>query len=172
MIAPVSVRPGRPADIESMQEIEIAAGSLFAEIGMHDVAEDGAHETELLAEYIADGRAWVAEADGVVCGYALVDVLDGQAHLEQVTVHPDYSRRGIGRVIIDHLAGWARGQGYATMTLLTFRDVAWNGPYYRRLGFVDVPDADMSPELAALRAHEAELGLDVTIRGAMRMSLG
>lgn len=172
MTAAVSVRPGRPADIDSMQQIEIAAGSLFAEIGMHDVAEDGAHETKLLAGYVAAGRAWVAEAVGVVCGYALVDVLDAQAHLEQVTVHPEYSRRGIGRVIIDHVAEWARTQGYAAITLLTFRDVAWNGPYYRRLGFVDVADADMGPELAALRAHEAELGLDVSIRGAMRMPLG
>jgi GNAT superfamily N-acetyltransferase len=172
MTAPVNVRPGRPADIESMQQIEIAAGSLFAEIGMHDVAEDGAHETQLLVGYVAAGRAWVAEVDGVVCGYALVDVLDAQAHLEQVTVPPGYSRRGIGRVIIDRVAEWAGGQGYTTMTLLTFRDVAWNGPYYRRLGFVDVPDGDMGPELAALRAHEAELGLDVTIRGAMRRSLG
>lgn len=171
MTALVSVRPGRPADVESMQQIEIAAGSLFAEIGMHDVAEDGAHETELLAGHVAAGRAWVAEVDGVVCGYALIDILDSQAHLEQVTVHPGYSRRGIGRTIIDQVAEWARTQGYTTMTLLTFREVAWNGPYYRRLGFVDVPDSDMGPELAALRAHEADLGLDVSIRGAMRLSL-
>lgn len=172
MTADLAVRRARPADIASMQQIEIAAGSLFAEIGMHDVAEDGAHETELLAGYIADDRAWVAEEHGAVCGYALIDILDAQAHLEQVTVHPEYSRRGIGGVIIDHVVDWARGQGYTTITLLTFRDVAWNGPYYRRLGFVDVPDADMGPELAALRAHEAKLGLDVSIRGAMRLSLG
>lgn len=154
-----------------MQEIEIDAGVLFAEIGMQDVADDGAHETELLQSYVDGGRAWVAEEDGVVCGYALADVLDGQAHLEQVTVRPEYGRRGIGRQIIDAVADWARGQGYRSMTLLTFCDVAWNGPYYRRLGFVDVPDPDMGPELAGLRAHEADLGLDTSIRGAMRLSL-
>jgi GNAT superfamily N-acetyltransferase len=154
-----------------MQAIEIAAGRLFAEIGMHDVAEDGAHESETLAGYIAASRAWVAEADGAVCAYALADVLDGAAHLEQVSVHPDQARRGIGSRLIDAVAGWARGQGFVDMTLLTFRDVAWNGPYYQRLGFVDLPDAALGPELAALREHEAELGLDVSIRGAMRLSL-
>ncbi|MDX6496207.1 MAG: hypothetical protein QOE17_2193 [Gaiellales bacterium] len=77
-----------------MQEIEIAAGRLFAEIGMHDVAEDGAHESDVLAGYVAGGRAWVAEQDDTVCGYALADVLDGAAHLEQVTVHPDHGRQG------------------------------------------------------------------------------
>ena len=77
---------------------------------------------------------WVAEVDGVVCGYALIDILDSQAHLEQVTVHPGYSRRGIGRTIIDQVAEWARA-GYATMTLLTFREVAWNGPCCRAARF-------------------------------------
>jgi len=154
-----------------MQEIEIAAGVLFAEIGMQDVADDGAHETELLESYVRGGRTWVAEEDGVVCGYALADVLDEQAHLEQVTVHPDYGRRGIGGLIIDAVAGWAREQGYTSMTLLTFTDVAWNGPYYRRLGFVPVPDAEMGPDLTSLRGHEADLGLDTSIRGAMRLQL-
>jgi GNAT superfamily N-acetyltransferase len=154
-----------------MQEIEIAAGRLFAEIGMHDVAEDGAHETEVLAGYVAGGRAWVAERDDTVCAYALADVLDGAAHLEQVTVHPDYGRQGIGGRLIEAVADWARGQGFGTLTLLTFRDVAWNGPYYRRLGFVDLVDSELGPELAALRAHEAELGLNVSIRGAMRRAL-
>ena len=71
----------------------------------------------------------------------------------------------------DAVADWARDQDFAAMTLLTFRDVAWNGPYYRRLGFVDVPDAALGPELAALRKHEADLGLDVSIRGAMLLPL-
>jgi GNAT superfamily N-acetyltransferase len=159
------------ADIPAMQDIEIAAGALFAEIGMRDVAEDGAHETELLRSYVEGGRAWVAEEAGDVCGYALADVLDGQGHLEQVTVHPDYGRRGIGSQIIDVVADWARAQGYRSLTLLTFDEVAWNGPYYGRLGFVDVPDPEMGPELAALRAHEADLGLDTSIRGAMVLSL-
>jgi GNAT superfamily N-acetyltransferase len=168
----VTIRPAEPRDIPAMQEIEIAAGSLFAAIGMHDVAADGAHETEILAAYVAGGRAWVADQRGGVCGYALVDVLDGAAHLEQVTVHPDHGRQGIGGRLIDVVARWARDQGYAVLTLLTFRDVAWNGPYYRRIGFADVPDAELGPELAALRAHEADIGLDVSIRGAMRRSLG
>ena len=164
----VAIRPGEPRDIPVMQDIEIAGCQIFADIGMQDVADDGAHETELLADYIAGGRAWVAEADGRVCGYALADSYDGTAHLEQVTIYPDCAGRGIGSVLVDAVAGWGREQGSAALTLLTFRDVPWNGPYYRRLGFQPVPDDELEPELAALRRHEAELGLDVSIREAMR----
>ncbi len=169
---PIIVRDALRADIAAMQAIEIAAGALFAEIGMQDVADDGAHETELLEGYVAAGRAWVAEVDDVVCGYALADVVDGAVHIEQVSVLPDYGRRGIGRTIMESVARWAEARGFTEMTLLTFTDVAWNGPYYRRLGFTDVPDSELAPELAALRAHEAVLGLDISIRGAMRRSLG
>jgi GNAT superfamily N-acetyltransferase len=141
----LTIRPAQSRDIPWMQGIEIAAGRLFAEIGMHDVAEDGAHESDVLAGYVAVGRAWVAEQDGAVCGYALVDVLDGAAHLEQVTVHPDHGRQGIGGRLIEAVADWARDQGSDVLTLLTFRDVAWNGPYYRRLGFVDRPTPRLAP---------------------------
>ena len=92
----VTIRPAEPRDIPAMQDIEIEGCRIFAEIGMQDVADDGAHETELLAEYIAGGRAWVAEVDGEVAGYALADSYDGTAHLEQVTVYPRFGRRGIG----------------------------------------------------------------------------
>ena len=168
----VAIRPGEPRDIPVMQDIEIAGCQIFADIGMQDVADDGAHETELLAGYIADGRAWVAEADGRVCGYALADVYDGTAHLEQVTIYPDCAGQGIGSELVDAVADWGRARGSDALTLLTFVDVPWNGPYYRRLGFVVVPDEELDPELAALRRHEAELGLDVSIRCAMRRPIG
>jgi GNAT superfamily N-acetyltransferase len=172
MTGAVTVRLAVRADIPAIQAIEIAAGRLFAEIGMHDVAEDGAHETAVLARYVAAGRAWIAETDGRVCGYALADVLDGAAHLEQVTVDPEWGRRGIGRRLIDAVVGWAKADGRSALTLLTFRDVAWNGPYYARLGFAELPDDRIGPELTALRRHEADLGLDVDARGAMVLLLG
>ena len=165
------IRPATLADIDAMQQIEIASGELWAAIGMQDIADDGAHETELLECYVHDAQAWVAVADGAVCGYAIADVIDGNAHLEQVTVRPEFGRRGIGRQILDEVIAWARAQQFRSITLLTFRDVAWNGPYYARLGFVEIADAELGPELAALRTHEATLGLDVSSRMAMRLSL-
>lgn len=167
----ITIRLATPRDIPRMQAIEIAAGRLFAEIGMQDVADDGAHESELLEGHVGRGLAWVAEGDGGVCAYALADVVDGAGHLEQVTVHPDQGRQGIGRLLIDAVADWARSQGCTALTLMTFRDVPWNGPYYRRLGFEDVPEDELGPGLRQLRANEVAHGLDIRIRGAMRRRL-
>ncbi len=41
---------------------------------------------------------------------------------------------GLGSSLVDHLDGWAAARGLAALTLTTYRDVPWNGPYYERLG--------------------------------------
>lgn len=69
------------------------------------------------------------------------------------------------------LAGWARGRGATALTLTTFVDVAWNGPYYQRCGFRYLADHEITPGLRAIRAAEAEHGLDRWPRAAMRRDL-
>ena len=166
-----SIRAARLEDVETMREIERAAGRLFSEIGMDDVAAHAAPDPVTLGKYIQQQRAWIAMADDQPVGYALVDVLDGCGHLEQVTVHPSYGRQGLGRMLIQSVVDWAEARELPAITLLTFRDVPWNGPYYASLGFAPLADAELTPGLRALRAHESELGLDRESRHAMRLDL-
>jgi hypothetical protein len=49
--------------------------------------------------------------------------------------------------------------------------VPWNGPYYASSGFRPMDDADLGPELRALRLHEREVGLDPEARCVMRLDL-
>lgn len=165
------VRAAWLSDIDFMQVIERAAGRLFAEIGMDEVAAHPPLDHDILAAYVRDGRAWIAEVDGQPRGYAIADVVDGHGHLEQVSVDPGYGQRGLGRALIQAVADWARAEGLPALTLLTFRDVAWNGPYYAALGFQEIPDAELTPALRALRNHESDLGLDPGARVAMSLNL-
>jgi GNAT superfamily N-acetyltransferase len=168
----VKVRPLGVAELTTVQQIENAAGRPFAEIGMHEIANDAPPDRERLAVYQADGRAWVLVDDSdVPIGFVLVDLVDTGAHIEQVSIHPDHARQGLGRTLIDHVAEWARDRGLSELTLTTFTDVAWNGPYYERLGFFAVPPAELGPQLWAIREHEAAIGLDRWPRAAMRRPL-
>ena len=67
--------------------------------------------------------------------YLLADLLDGGLHIEQVSVHPRYARRGIGRSLLERAAAHAVAVGAWVLTLTTFEHVPWNAPYYRRCGF-------------------------------------
>ncbi len=46
--------------------------------------------------------------------------VDGNLHVEQVSVHPDSARRGIRRSLLDHLADQATREGAPALTLTTF----------------------------------------------------
>ena len=55
-------------------------------------------------------------------------------------------------MLLDYVADWAAGQDMPAMTLITFRGVPWNAPYYERLGFRELTDAEVTPGLAARKA--------------------
>jgi len=168
----VMIRASTPADGDRLRAIERAAGERFRAVGLPEIADDEPPPTEVLADYAVAGRSWVAQdPDGRVIGYVIVDVVDGDAHIEQVTVDPDQQGRGVGRALVDHVRSWAAGAGMGAVTLTTFRDVPWNAPLYRHLGFSDLADDELGPELRAVRAAEAAHGLDPARRVCMRMDL-
>ena len=118
------------------------------------------------------GRLWVAtaEADEPVA-FLMADLVDGCLHVEQVSVHPGSARRGVGRRLLDHAASLAATEGLSALTLTTFAHVPWNGPYYARCGFRVLDDAELTPDLRAIRQREAAAGLDQWPRVGMRRDL-
>ncbi|MFJ8039452.1 GNAT family N-acetyltransferase [Kitasatospora sp. NPDC096147] len=158
----MQIRTARTEELPLLQEIEVAAGRLFAGIGMDEVASDDPIPLDRMAAHQRAGLAWVAldPDDGAPVGYLLAEPLDGYLHVEQVSVHPDHGRRGIGRALIDRAATHAAAEGLPALTLTTFTDVPWNAPYYARLGFHTVPDTDLTPGQRTVREAEAAHGLD------------
>jgi len=166
------VREARHSDLPSLQEIERAAGAPFAELGMTAVAEDPPPSLEELGEYVAAGRCWVsAGPDDRPVAYLIVDVVDGCAHVEQVSVHPVAQRRGLGAALLDRAAAWADEHGLPALTLTTYTEVPWNGPYYERLGFRYLTETEETSGLQAIRDAERAHGLDLWPRACMRRDL-
>ncbi|MFF4598912.1 GNAT family N-acetyltransferase [Amycolatopsis sp. NPDC001319] len=161
------IRLARASDLPLLGELERAAGEPFRGLGMAAVADDEPFSVAELLPYQAGGRCWVVDASGVVAAYLVADVVDGNGHVEQVSVLPSFARRGLGRELIETAEAWAGSLGLPALTLTTFRDVPWNAPYYARLGFRELPSASWGPSLRAIREHEAALGLDRWPRLAM-----
>jgi GNAT superfamily N-acetyltransferase len=136
---------------------------------MDAVADDDPGSTGHLAPYAEDGRAFVAvDAAERPLGYLLLDVVDEAAHIEQVSVHPDHARQGIGSALIERAEAWARDRRLQALTLTTYTEVPWNGPYYERLGFHYLASDEETPGLRSIRDHERRSGLDAWPRACMR----
>ncbi|WEV25384.1 GNAT family N-acetyltransferase [Streptomyces sp. 71268] len=155
-------RLARRDELPVLRDIERVAGESFRAIGMPEIADDEPPSLTELTHYQRAGRCWVVVDDGDwPVAYGLTDPVDGRLHIEQVSVHPDVARQGVGRGLIDHLAARAGAEGLPGVTLTTFADVPWNAPYYaRRCGFRVLSDAEVTPGLREIRRREAEIGLD------------
>ncbi|GAA5182643.1 GNAT family N-acetyltransferase [Rugosimonospora acidiphila] len=166
------IRPVRVGELDVLRDIERAAGLCFRDVGMPEIADDEPFPVEVLAEYQADGRAWAASdgADAPIA-YLIWDPVDGNVHIEQVSVHPDHAGRRIGRSLLEQVARLAAADGVPALTLTTFVKVPWNAPYYLRCGFRCLDESDLTPGLRAIRRREAEHGLDRWPRTAMRRDL-
>lgn len=169
---PPVIRALSPDELTAAQEIERAAGLVFAEVGMPEIAGDEPLPAAELDRYRRAGLAWAAvdEEDRPV-GYLVAEPVDGALHVEQVSVHPRAAHRGIGRALIEHAAEHAAAHGLDALTLTTFADVPWNAPYYCRCGFRVLAEPGLTPGLRAIREREAAHGLDRWPRVCMRRDL-
>ena len=168
----IRIRPARADDGPALQEIERLAGVRFRDVGLPHIADAEPESIDHLAEYADAGRSWVAvDGDDRPMGYVVVDVVDGNAHIEQISVRPDSQGTGVGRVLVDEVRTWAAENGRPAITLTTFSDVPWNRPLYEHLGFTVFADNELGPELRAVRSHEATLGLDPALRVCMRSAV-
>lgn len=168
---PGKIRPARDEDLPLIAEIERAAGMLFAEAGMPDIAEHAPTPLHVLREHLEDNTLLIATDRDEVVGFASLIVFPDHAHLDQMAVHPAYGRRGHGTRLIEEACALARERAYTSITLTTFEHIAWNAPFYAQRGFRILAQAELTDELHALRAQEATYGLNPSLRVVMRRDI-
>lgn len=133
-----TIRPTREDDIPQLIIVERAANAASDQLGFVNVEHVMSEEIHRVHQQ--DGRSWVAvDEQDQPLGFAVACEVSGHGHLEELDVHPDYWRRGIGRTLIITVCEWASARGYSALTLTTERDVPWNAPFYAKLGFEIVP---------------------------------
>ena len=145
----ITVRDAAAADLQGLAAIEWSSGPMFAEHGI--IFRPG---PAVVSAAIAHGAQILVAGDPPVA-FAAIAELDGRPHLEQISVRADLGRQGIGSLLLDEVVRRS-GPG---LTLLTFRDVPWNGPWYLRHGFAEFPAAAWGPQLRAEWQAEIDAGL-------------
>jgi len=151
------IRPVRPDELALLADIEAAADTLFEPLGIGPLPGPGTRE-----EF---ARALVVLVAGEPpVGLCRIDGIGDRAHLEQLSVHPDHAGCGIGRALLRAGCDWARAHDFDELTLATYRDVPWNGPFYASEGFVE-----SGPVEDFLRAHGLPPEEPVMDRGGTRV---
>jgi ribosomal protein S18 acetylase RimI-like enzyme len=168
----IKIRMAGVDDLPVIREIEGAAGRLFLQTEFPNIADDEPMSIATLLAFQSQGQIRVAvDREDLPIGFAVTGVIDDLVHLHELSIHPNYGRKGIGRRLIDAVCVFAKEQGSPAVTLSTFREVAWNAPYYERLGFRILEEAELGRGLREIRNIEAQKGLPLDRRVCMRKEL-
>ena len=168
MTEPYRIARASAADVGVLPAIELAAARLLEGYAPESVLAEATSERDL-REAQRDGLLWVALDGDTPIGFAhLRRIEPNAAHLQELDVHPDHGRRGLGRRLVTAVCTWAAASGLESVTLTTFRDVPWNMPFYSRLGFAEIAATAITPPLRSILDQEARSGLDPARRVAMR----
>lgn len=167
-----TLRPATSADIDAMRAAEQRAGEIFRPIGYDFCADGQNRDVDEHERVIAAGVTYLAQApSGEVIAFAMFEPMDGEVHLVEIDVVPEHQKNGLARRLIALGEIWALAKGFDAMTLTTYRDVPWNAPFYRRLGFIDFAPGPPRKGLLETIAKEAAWGFAFRPRIAMRKQL-
>ena len=161
-----AIRAANSGDIARLIAADIAASELFRPTGlivdMPDVPDGVPTETLRLA--IKEDMLLTCEHEGIAVGFALMSVRGkGDFYLDQLSVDPAHGRKGIGSALVETCFKWTERHGYKEIYLSTFRDLEWNGPFYRRLGFRELPRRRMKDWMLDIEEAQREM-MDVSKR--------
>lgn len=165
------IREANAEDFVHFADIEKAAATLFSEVGLPEIAAHDPTGLEFIEATARAGAVFVALADSAIAGFILAAPLDRHSHIHELSVHPAHGRKGLGRRLVETVCDWAREKGDQAVTLSTFRDITWNGPFYASCGFREIARHEWTPALLLAHYREEGSGLPVERRCFMRKEL-
>ncbi|KHN98940.1 GCN5- N-acetyltransferase [Metarhizium album ARSEF 1941] len=130
-----TIRPATPADAPLLPAVEQSAGQAFLQTqDLAWVADDSGQSVERHLALISQSVAWVAVGpagpaaleEAAPVGFLNGEVLQGNLHIWEMSVHKDHQGKGIGRALMAQAKKWAAEQQLPSVTLTTFRHVPWN----------------------------------------------
>jgi GNAT superfamily N-acetyltransferase len=167
------IRAPRPDDLHLLPQIENAADQRYARVGLRRVIDMPPASLPALEHGRRHAMLWVAASPvNRVIGFALMKVRGGTAWLDQLSVLDDCQRQGHGAALIARTVAAAQALGFDALYRSTYRDVPWNGPYYTRHGFEEVPRAEWPRVLRRQFTIENSHGHPPWRRAIMRRKVG
>ncbi|MGF6817198.1 putative N-acetyltransferase YhbS [Paraburkholderia atlantica] len=168
----ITFRFAEPHEAETIRAIEFEAGLRFVSVGMTGIADAPPMAREVVERKIEAREIVVALDQQEICvGFVMFEPQPARIYVQELDVLTSHAGRRIGAALIEDVARIARARQLAQLVLSTYRDVPWNAPYYRRLGFRDLDTSELDAALIARRDAHIARGLDETKRVFMRRDL-
>ena len=119
----------RQAAINDIQQIQAVRNA----VKENTLSDPGLVTDEDCATFITtQGKGWVCEMDGEIVGFAIADLRGN--NIWALFMHPDFEKKGIGRLLHDTMLNWYFEQTTANVWLSTAPQTRAAG-FYRKAGW-------------------------------------
>ncbi|MBK9263568.1 MAG: GNAT family N-acetyltransferase [Polyangiaceae bacterium] len=139
-IRPTRIRVSRlqEVQVEALVEVERACAAMYHDLGF-DAAEVPVRTFADIAHLPRYHNVYVAEADHEVAGYvAWRDESPGVAYIEELSVHPQFQRFGVGSKLLATVEEDAVRAGLADVVAKKVDKAAWATAFYAHHGFTEI----------------------------------
>lgn len=138
-----SIEPAQPADIPRLVdmlnnlfgiELDFIADASRQQRGLELLIAEAAQSDRLI---VAVARDEQGQAIAMASAQLVISTAEGapSAWVEDVVVHPDFRRQGLGRLLLDHLLAWAKARGATRAQLLADLENTAAERFYDDLGW-------------------------------------
>jgi len=166
------IRIARAEEYVLLADVERSAMQRFAEIpGLNHIADDEPNSLDIMTSAARCGAVFVAIHEALVVGFLIGGFLDRTVYIYELAVLESHGRRGLGRALVEEACRLARQEYLKGVTLSTFIDVPWNGPFYERIGFRYLRRDEWTPGLYLVHDRESGKGLPMNRRSFMRKEI-
>ena len=165
------IRLARPDDLAAVRAVEVSAATVFAGTHMDFAANDPPNDPADLLAAIAIDLMWVATDADAIAGFVFAEPCAAGLYVRELSVAAPFQQCGHGAALMAACIAAARARGDAMLLLTTDRTLAWNAPFYRRLGFAIVEGDAIPAEAQRRLARQFAAGFDPARRCAMVMAL-
>jgi len=154
----IRIRPARPDEADALTRLTLASKQSWG-YGEEQMRL-WAPQLTVSAGYIRRNAVFVAEREADLLGYASVvrapdaeaaviggRELRGGYYLDNLFVHPDEMRGGVGRALLLEAARWCRGRGVPSLCIVSDPNAR---AFYERMGAVYLGDTPASASARAL----------------------
>ena len=144
-----TLRKAVSEELDRLIDIDDEASTLYEAAGIK-IALDYDHpfvvaESQRWADAINKGLVYLAlDANNTPVGFVAFCMVDNQPYLDQLSVHPNNMRQGVGTKLLNVAISWSDDK---SLWLTTYSNVAWNRPYYEKQGFITISEESCGPEL-------------------------
>ena len=137
------IEHAKPADIPQLvaflkdlfsTELDFTADASRQQRGLELLIAEAAKSDRLT---VAVARDEQGKALGMASAQLVISTAEGapSAWIEDVIVHPDFRRQGLGRLLLDHLLAWAKTRGATRAQLVTDKENQGAELFYNGVGW-------------------------------------